>query len=130
MKISFLLTVATVVFVGGYAQADIFPDTQYISKCKETWAVNYKDTPDYGHALKHCDDLQDCLANQTTDKLDFLECASEAKTVFMNKTGQDKTTVTPVASKDTTAVVTEVADSDYELQGGDAKGWKNSTQGD
>ncbi len=130
MKISVLLSAVAVTFAFvAHVQAELIPESNQDVKGCYTWAEQHRNTEKYELAQAKCDAITKCFADRSDNRQDLRECMFEAESYFLRLT-DGKPDAHASTSGVTTPAVTEVADSDYEMQGPEHKGWKNSDQGE
>lgn len=126
MKVSFLGAVATAAIVlGSPVQADLLPVTTEELKIFDK--IEAGDTSYDDATMQFYGDMKKCYKYQTNNQQEADECAHTAKTSYLARKDGAQAPLTGISNVSSPAV-TEVADSNYSIQGGDSKGWKESTQ--
>lgn len=129
MKLSLLLSVAaaTLLQIGAVSAQSIIPSTDVSPEECRNWAEAQEDPTYKAHAYKRCQEVTNCMENQSDNQNDLRECLFAAESNFQRATagalpqGSEMGVETPVA--------TEVADSAYDHPERD-KGWGFTDQGD
>jgi hypothetical protein len=86
MKVSiFASTVFAMTAWVSYANAeDIVPESTATLKECQAWAVSHQGTPLYVHANKRCEELKNCVDNESTGQLQLRACMAQAESQFYN----------------------------------------------
>lgn len=135
MKVSiFASTVFAMTAWVSYANAeDIVPESTATLKECQAWAASHQGTALYAHANKRCEELRNCVDNESTGQLQLRACMAQAESQFYNAVNLLQPQTRPQAQLDQTHrlekdAITNAANSDYNLLG-EGKGFRNNNQG-
>jgi hypothetical protein len=147
MKVSTLLSTAALsVIIMGYAQANVPDPSVDLNTCLSQ-AQQYQGTSGFRAAATRCYALDNCNKNSSNNETALRECYLEAEDNFLSASGTPPELREGGTNPDFTSfetppggggggggpespVATEKANSNYDIKGGNRKGWENSRQGD